>query len=74
MNEIGEPIGGTEVFSGPTLFLRGSRSEYVQEQDLPEIKKHFPLASLETIKNAGHWLHAENPVEFLEKTLHFINS
>jgi pimeloyl-ACP methyl ester carboxylesterase len=74
LNEIGEPIGGNEMFEGPTLFLRGSRSEYIQEQDLPDIKKHFPLATLETIENAGHWLHAENPDEFLQKTLSFLNS
>ncbi|MGB5698723.1 alpha/beta fold hydrolase [Muriicola sp.] len=74
LNEIGEPIGSNEVFEGPVLFLRGSRSEYIQEQDLAEIKKHFPRATLQTIENAGHWLHAENPDEFLQKTLSFLNS
>jgi pimeloyl-ACP methyl ester carboxylesterase len=74
MNEIGEPIGGTEIFEGPALFLRGSRSEYVQEQDLPDIKKHFPKAELLTVEKAGHWLHAENPEQFLKLSLEFMNS
>jgi pimeloyl-ACP methyl ester carboxylesterase len=74
MNEIGATISATDSFGGPTLFLRGSRSEYVNMQDFPEIKKHFPLARIETIENAGHWLHAENPAQFLEKSLNFINS
>ncbi len=74
MNEIGEAISTTDSFGGPALFLRGSRSEYVSMGDLPGIKNHFPLARLETIENAGHWLHAENPSQFLEKSLNFINS
>ncbi len=74
MEEIGESIGSTDTYLGPTLFLRGSRSEYISNEDLPEIKRHFPKALLETIDDAGHWLHAENPGEFLEKSLNFMNS
>lgn len=74
MNEIGESIGSTERYEGPTLFIRGSRSEYVQEGDLPEIKNHFPQAILRTVDDAGHWLHAENPDQFMEITLAFLNS
>jgi len=74
MEEIGEGIGSTDMYQGPTLFLRGSRSEYIHTEDLTEIKRHFPKARLETIDDAGHWLHAENPVQFIEKTLDFMNS
>lgn len=73
MEEIGENITSMEHFNGPTLFLRGSRSEYVSEADASLIKKHFPQAKVETIANAGHWLHAENPDQFLEKSLQFLN-
>ena len=74
MEEIGENIGATAEYIGPTLFIRGDRSEYVMPNDFPVIKKHFPNASLETIDNAGHWLHAENPKQFFDKTLKFLNS
>lgn len=74
MEEIGENIGSTNSFNGPTLFLKGDRSEYIVQADLAEIEKHFPNAKLQTIENAGHWLHAENPNQFLEKTLQFLNS
>ncbi|NNE02089.1 MAG: alpha/beta fold hydrolase [Eudoraea sp.] len=74
MEEIGEGIGSTDSYQGPTLFLRGSRSEYIHTDDLTEIKRHFPKAHLETIDDSGHWLHAENPVQFLEKTIEFMNS
>lgn len=74
MDEIGENITATDTYEGPTLFLRGDQSEYVSHADLPIIKRHFPYATIETIENAGHWLHAENPKRFLEKSLAFLNS
>ncbi|WP_282163181.1 alpha/beta fold hydrolase [Ulvibacterium marinum] len=73
MEEIGDNIGSSEKFEGATLFLRGGNSEYIAPDDIPEIKKHFPFAELDIIKNTGHWLHAENPKEFFEKSLSFLN-
>ena len=74
MDEIGENISSTATFNGPTLFLRGDRSEYILPNDFPEILKHFPNADIQTVEKAGHWLHAENPRQFFEKSLHFLNS
>lgn len=72
MEEVGENINNTDSYSGPTLFLRGSKSEYVSESDSTDIKKHFPAAIIDTIPDAGHWLHAENPTAFLETSLLFL--
>ncbi|MAU17334.1 MAG: alpha/beta hydrolase [Muricauda sp.] len=74
MEEIGENILPNAVYDGPTLFLRGDRSEYIQPNDFAEIKRHFPKAEIETIDKAGHWLHAENPKQFFEKSFGFLNS
>ena len=74
MEEIGENISGTATFTGPTLFLSGSHSEYIHENDGVAIKKHFPKAVITTISNAGHWLHAENPSDFFKASLNFLNS
>lgn len=73
MEEIGENISSTESYRGPTLFLRGDRSEYVTKNDDEAIKRHFPLAKIETIEKAGHWLHAENPDQFFDKSMAFLN-
>jgi pimeloyl-ACP methyl ester carboxylesterase len=73
MEEIGENISTTDLYTGPTLFLRGDRSEYIIPADSDTIKRHFTLAEIETIDKAGHWLHAENPKQFFEKTMNFIN-
>lgn len=74
MDEIGATLTPTDQYSGPCLFLRGDRSEYIVPSDTPEIKRHFPQAIIETIDNAGHWLHAENPKQFFEKSHAFLNS
>ncbi|MEM1337500.1 MAG: alpha/beta fold hydrolase [Bacteroidota bacterium] len=74
LDEIGEPISPSSTFQGPTLFLRGSRSEYVHPNDITLIQKHFPIAKVETVENAGHWLHAENPAQFFEKSIAFLDS
>ncbi len=58
--------------SGPVLFLKGSRSNYILEEDISGIKALFPNTQLDTIPNAGHWLHAENPSELLHQILHFL--
>ncbi|WP_299797265.1 alpha/beta fold hydrolase [uncultured Maribacter sp.] len=73
MEEIGDNINSTDSFDGPTLFLRGDKSEYVTKNDVEVIHRHFPKATVETIDNAGHWLHAENPEQFFKKSLTFFN-
>jgi esterase len=56
----------------PTLFLRGERSGYITNDDIAEIKSIFTNVQVEMIPDAGHWVHAENPVSFLAKTLEFL--
>ncbi|MGO4918337.1 alpha/beta fold hydrolase [Maribacter spongiicola] len=72
MEEIGDNINSNDSYYGPTLFLRGDKSEYVTKNDTEIIRRHFPKATVETIDNAGHWLHAENPDQFFEKSLTFL--
>jgi len=56
-----------------TLFLRGEKSNYINEAtDIAEIEKHFPNYQLQTITNAGHWLHAEQPEAFYHAVMAFI--
>ncbi|HEX6292019.1 MAG TPA: alpha/beta fold hydrolase [Herpetosiphonaceae bacterium] len=59
-------------FSGPTLFIRGAASEYVEESDMPQINALFPQATLTTIEGAGHWVHAEAPDAFFDTVVEFL--
>ncbi|PQJ15758.1 alpha/beta fold hydrolase [Aureicoccus marinus] len=71
LEEIGEPLSSQQQYDGPTLFLRGDRSEYIVEADLSLIQQHFSEVEIKTIANAGHWLHAENPKDFFKTSLTF---
>src|ERR1051326_8402293 len=53
------------AYDGPTLFVSGSGSDYVLHEHRPAIRALFPKARFVVIKNAGHWLHADNPAGFL---------
>jgi len=55
------------------LFVRGSRSRYIQDEDIGLISKHFSDFRLETIEGAGHWVHADNPEALLELVSAFLN-
>jgi pimeloyl-ACP methyl ester carboxylesterase len=52
------------VFSRPALFVRGGRSDYIIEEDIPAIKKNFNNMDLATIDEGTHWVHADAPEEF----------
>jgi esterase len=45
----------------PVTFIKGENSEYIKPDDYPAIRRIFPVAGFIEIKNAGHWLHAEQP-------------
>ncbi len=50
----------------PTLFIRGGNSDYIEDEDLPLIKRYFPNAELKTVDGSGHWVHAEAPKAFYQ--------
>ena len=72
IDEIGKPLSENAVFESPTLFIRGGNSNYILNDDFQGIKQHFPNSKIETIPDAGHWLHAENPVLFYEMASRFL--
>jgi len=55
----------------PSLFLRGSDSDYINDNDVILLKKHFSDFSIKTIEKAGHWLHAEQPQVFYNEVISF---
>lgn len=61
-----------EISGFPVLFLKGANSDYILQEDIKVIHEIFPYADIETIPNAGHWLHAEQPDLFLKKIQDFI--
>ncbi|KAJ5132972.1 hypothetical protein N7448_007130 [Penicillium atrosanguineum] len=60
-------------YSGPTLFVRGTKSRYVSDGTIPAIKKFFPNAQIADVE-AGHWLISENPEAFRQAVVKFLGS
>ena len=61
-----------ETSKTPALFLRGENSIYVTPEHHVKIKTLFSNSHIETVADAGHWLHAEQPkavVAAIEKFL-----
>ena len=54
-----------------TLFIKGGRSKYIQEENHKNIFDLFPNAEIKTIEDAGHWVHAEQPQLLMKQVLDF---
>ena len=70
MSEILSEVPNEEVML-PTLFIRGELSGYILDEDIAELEERFAYMQLVTIHDAGHWVHAEAPEEFLDAVLSF---
>lgn len=72
IENVGMSTYPDEVIKTPTLFARGANSDYISDGDIMEIRQFFSHAQVETIRNAGHWLHAEQPAAFLQIVSSFL--
>ena len=59
-------------YEGPSLFIKGSESEYVLPNYAKQISEKFPNYELKEIHGAGHWVHAEAPKAFLSAIQSFM--
>jgi pimeloyl-ACP methyl ester carboxylesterase len=65
------PPGAT--FDGPVLWIAGANSTYVLPEDRARMDELFPSTRLVKIKNAGHWVHSEQPEVFLHTLRTFLD-
>lgn len=61
------------TYAGPSLFATGANSDYVLPEHRPVIRSQFPAARFVAVKNAGHWVHADNPAGFLSVVEAFLH-
>jgi esterase len=62
-----------ETIMIPSCFIRGGQSDYVGYKDVDLIRTCFSYAEVESIKQAGHWVHADAPQQFLTKITEFLD-
>lgn len=59
-----EQLGDTPAYGGPVLWVAGARSAYVTDDYDAAMDRWFPRAQRVTVKEAGHWVHSEQPEIF----------
>ncbi len=73
LGALGAEITHGDPFLKPTLFIRGGRSKYISSEDKYFSIEHlFPNVEIETVPDAGHWVHAEAPDAVFELVRAFI--
>lgn len=60
------------AFRGATLFLYGGNSNYVPDDHRSTIRCLFPDVKFESIPNANHWVHADQPSLFIDAITKFL--
>lgn len=70
---LGFPETSAE-FPKPVLFLKGEFSDYISVATESVVYRLFPMAELHTVTDAGHWLYAEQPQQFVKKVQDFLPS
>ncbi len=61
-----------EALEVPTLWIHGEKSQDLSREVFAEILKRNPKIQGVEIKNAGHWVHADKPDDFIRTLLGFL--
>lgn len=72
IENVGQSTYPSEPIEIPTLFVRGVNSDYITDTDIMDIRQFFTHVRVETIGNAGHWIHAEQPDAFVGTVMSFL--
>lgn len=73
IENVGKALISKHMIECPTLFIRGSESDYITDEDQELIEEFFNDARIVTIEGAGHWIHAEQPDELCQIIEDFIH-
>jgi esterase len=71
-DKLARGLAPVRTFDKPTLFIRGGRSNYIEDDDAALIRQMFPQAEISTLAEAGHWVHVDAPEEFFQTVLNFL--
>ena len=69
-----DALADTAPYDGKTLWVNGQDSDYVRPEYVVAMDRWFPHNRRVTIKNAGHWVHSEQPAVFTEVLRRFLTA
>lgn len=65
-------LDGVAPYPGRVLWVAGQTSAYVKDEYAEAMDRWFPQNRRVTVKNAGHWVHSEQPEVFTEVLRRFL--
>ena len=63
---------GDASYDGPVLWIGGALSDYVSDEHAPEMDRRFPRNRRVMVKDAGHWVHSQQPAVLIEVLRRFL--
>ncbi|CAN0597950.1 unnamed protein product, partial [Laminaria digitata] len=72
ISAFGPPPGAT--YDNAAVFIAGSDSSYIRDSHRHRISELFPKSRTVTIKDANHWVHADQPEAFLKTVNAFLGA
>lgn len=71
--QVAAAVTSDVPFSKSTLFIKGGRSGYIKPEDIYNNIEHlFTQVEIETIPEAGHWVHAQAPDQVYDLVTNFL--
>ncbi len=61
-------------YDGPVLWIAGADSRYVRDEHTEAMRALFPQVHRVRVKNAGHWVHSEQPAVYEQVLRRFLPS
>lgn len=73
IHEAAKAVEAENTSNVPALFIAAENSDYISENDMPTIRRFFPLSDYLCIPGTTHWVHSDKPVELLYAVTRFID-
>lgn len=64
---------GDASYDGPVLWVGGALSDYVTDEHAVEMDRRFPRNRRVMVKDAGHWVHSQQPAVLTEVLRRFLD-
>ena len=66
---LANPLAPGQTYAGPARLIRGGKSDYVRDEDLPAFRARFPAGDVVTLPDSGHNPHFDARSGFVDAVL-----
>jgi len=73
LEKLSEALDYTNPYQAKMLFIKGDNSDYINNEDEDMIRHAFPNAKIVSIPDAGHWVQADQPEQFIKVVEDFLS-